>query len=230
MSFEFLWWPLFFLAPLPFIARRMMPEAHQGRFISLRMFATPWLSRFGKPYSPPQHLHQKILAWCIWGLLLLAAARPEFIGDPVRLETESPQLLLAVDLSESMLEEDMVIQREWVTRLDAARAVIAEFIREREGDRIGLIVFGTRAYLLTPYTDDHVTLKTLLFESEAGMAGPKTAIGDAIGLAAKHAGDDNQRKVLILLTDGRNTAGNLDPLQASAIAKDNNMVMRMDHH
>ncbi|PJE79106.1 hypothetical protein CI610_01933 [invertebrate metagenome] len=169
------------------------------------------------PYKKQKHLW---FPWLIWILLLLAASRPQWIGDPVQIEESGRDLMLAVDLSGSMEINDMALKGSAVDRLTIAKDVLADFIIRRTGDRIGLILFGSKAYLQTPLTFDRKTVKTLLDESSIGIAGNKTAIGDAIGLAVKHLRKrPEQSRVLILLTDGANTAGEISPLQGAELAK-----------
>jgi Ca-activated chloride channel family protein len=135
-------------------------------------------------------------------------------------------MMLAVDLSFSMQEEDFELQGQWVDRLSATKAVAQEFIMRRKGDRIGLILFGENAYLQTPLTFDRETVRTLLLESQIGLAGRATAIGDAIGLALKRLRDqDDSNRVLILLTDGANTAGEIEPIQAAELAAQNGLTI-----
>ncbi len=137
-------------------------------------------------------------------------------------------LLLSVDLSGSMEEQDFQIDGQWVDRLTALKAVARDFIERRVGDRIGLILFGREAYLQAPLTFDRATVQTLLEESVIGLAGKETAIGDSIGLAIRtldDAGVEQGRRVLILLTDGANTAGAVDPLKAAELAAQRNMVI-----
>lgn len=160
-------------------------------------------------------------AWIAWALLCLAAARPQQLGEPIAPPARGRQLMLALDLSASMSEPDMTLGGQPVDRLAAAKAVIADFLERREGDRVGLLVFGRRAYALTPLTLDRDSVREQLGDSVAGLAGQETAIGDALGLAVKRlqAQPPGQR-VVILLTDGVNTAGLLDPLRAAQIAAD----------
>jgi Ca-activated chloride channel family protein len=130
--------------------------------------------------------------------------------------------MLAVDLSGSMDQRDFVLANRRVDRLTATKAVAADFISRREGDRIGLILFGERAYLQVPFTLDRDTVTVLLMEAEIGLAGEKTAIGDAITLAVKRIHDqeaDASEQVLILLTDGANTAGAVNPMKAAELAQ-----------
>jgi Ca-activated chloride channel family protein len=161
------------------------------------------------------------LAVMAWLLLVLASARPERIGDELDVPVSGRNLMLAVDLSGSMDAKDFELAGRRVDRLTATKAVASDFIGRREGDRIGLILFGERAYLQVPLTLDRETVKILLLEAFIGLAGEKTAIGDAITLAVKRIHDQEEPgddQVLVLLTDGANTAGEVDPLKASELA------------
>ena len=143
------------------------------------------------------------------------------LGEPVVPPYSARDLMLAVDLSVSMSEEDMLIGRHVVDRLTAAKAVIADFLERRDGDRVGLIVFGQRAYAMTPMTRDLASVEQQLDDTVVGLVGRETAIGDAIGLSVKRL--QQQRggeRVLILLTDGVNNAGQLSPLKAAELARD----------
>lgn len=156
----------------------------------------------------------------MWLLLVIAAARPQHVGEPVQLPVSGRDLLLAVDISPSMDEQDMIIQGRGINRLQAVKRVVDDFIQRREGDRLGLLLFGTEPYIQAPLTFDLATVRTLLHESGIGMAGRATAIGDAIGLAVKRLRDRPQeQRVVILLTDGANTAGEITPDKATEIAK-----------
>jgi len=162
------------------------------------------------------------LALAAWILLVLAAARPERIGDELDVPVSGRNLMLAVDLSGSMDAKDFELGNRSVDRLTATKAVASDFIARREGDRIGLILFGENAYLQVPLTLDRETVNVLLMEAFIGLAGEKTAIGDAITLAVKRIheqGADADEQVLILLTDGANTAGSVPPLRAAELAQ-----------
>ena len=157
-----------------------------------------------------------ILAWL---LLVASATRPQFIGEPIELPSSGRDLLLAVDISGSMGTEDMELGNQMVTRLAAVKQVVGDFVERRRGDRLGLILFGTQAYLQTPLTFDRNTVRELLDETPLGIAGGKTAIGDAIGLAVKKLKDrPAENRVLVLLTDGVNNVGEVSPLQAAKLA------------
>jgi Ca-activated chloride channel family protein len=167
-----------------------------------------------------------LLLTALWLLLVLAAARPQWVGNAQVLPNSGRDLLLAVDISDSMSQEDMGINQQPISRLLAVKDVVSEFIQRRQGDRIGLILFGTNAYLQAPLTFDTDTVKQFLEEAQLGFAGPQTAIGDAIGLSVKRLKERSQKglnqansQVIILLTDGANTAGEVEPLQAAKLAK-----------
>ena len=152
---------------------------------------------------------------------MLAASRPQWLGEAIAIPVSGRDLVLAVDLSDSMRTGDFKIEGKQVNRLQATKQVASEFIEGRHGDRLGLILFGTQAYLQAPLTFDSKTVNRLLQESAIGLAGERTAIGDAIGLAIKRLDPetDNSR-VLILMTDGANTAGEVTPLKAAQLAAD----------
>jgi len=155
----------------------------------------------------------------LWLLLLLAAARPEWVGEPLPIATSGRDLMLAVDVSGSMDYTDMQWQGQEVSRLDLVKGLVGEFISGRQGDRLGLILFGSNAYLQAPLTFDRQTVRTWLDEALIGIAGKNTAIGDAIGLAVKRLRErPAQSRVLVLVTDGANTAGQIEPLTAARLA------------
>ncbi|NIR58576.1 MAG: VWA domain-containing protein [Gammaproteobacteria bacterium] len=195
-----------------------MPAAH-GTEGALRV---PFFLRIAA-WSDERSVHTRrwrmLVACAAWLLLVLAAARPQWVGDPVALRITGRDLMLAVDLSGSMKRRDMQVGNDWVTRLDVVKRVAGEFIERRDGDRIGLILFGTRAYLQAPLTFDRPTVRALLEEAVIGLAGEQTAIGDAIGLGVKRLRErPAENRVLILLTDGANTAGEVVPLDAARFA------------
>jgi len=215
---EFAWPWLFLLLPLPLLARRL-PPVRQPR----AALKVPFLEDFrqlqsGVSTAADSGRIRLWLAALAWVLLVAGAARPQWQGDPLPLPLEGRDLMLAVDLSGSMAEEDFVIGRQRVDRLTATKIVAGNFIEKRKGDRLGLILFGEQAYLQAPLTYDLKTVKTLLEEAFINMAGQKTAIGDAIGLAIKRLRDKKGEKVLILMSDGENTAGQMDPLKAAELA------------
>jgi Ca-activated chloride channel family protein len=218
-------WPWVLLAlPLPWLVRFGLPRAEGVAPMAVRVpFYQTLCADHGLPEAVPQRW-TLLLALLAWLLLVIAAARPQWLGEPMALPMAGRDLMLAVDISGSMTEEDMVIGGQVVDRLTAVKAVAGDFIERREGDRVGLILFGQQAYMQTPLTFDRSTARTLLFESAVGLAGRETAIGDAIGLAVKRLRDQpTEERVLVLLTDGANTAGSIAPLKAAELASDANV-------
>lgn len=212
-------WPWMWLAlPLPLLARWLLPPAKSGS-AALRVPYGQELEGMASRKGRAHAGSAAWLAWLAWGLLVAAAARPQQLGEPVMPPQNGRDLMLAVDLSGSMGEPDMELGGRVVDRLTAAKAVLADFLDRRVGDRVGLLVFGQRAYALTPLTLDRDSVRDQLRDSVVGLAGRETAIGDAIGLAVKRLREQPEgQRVLILLTDGVNTAGALDPLKATELA------------
>jgi Ca-activated chloride channel family protein len=221
------WWMLVFL-PLPLLVRRKLSPQVLDNDAALRVPEPQEFSRLTAGRAIDARTTRLWLLWAIWVLAVLAAARPQFVGEALSLPVSGRDLLMAVDLSGSMEEQDFELEGNYVDRLTATKAVADDFIERRVGDRIGLILFGREAYLQTPLTFDRQTVRTLLGESAIGLAGKETAIGDSIGLAIRtleDAGVEAGRRVMILLTDGANTAGAVDPLKAADLAAQRNMVI-----
>ncbi len=213
-------WPLAALClPLPFLVYFLTPRAVRREpalqvpfFGAAAAYESSSAARTGS-------LIRRIFMILIWCALVLSATRPQWIGEAISLPTSGRDLLLAVDISGSMGTEDMLLEGAQSTRLSVVKNVVGDFVERRRGDRLGLILFGTRAYLQTPLTFDRNTVKTLLEETPLGIAGGKTAIGDAIGLAVKRLQSrPAENRVLILLTDGVNNVGEVDPVQAARLA------------
>jgi Ca-activated chloride channel family protein len=222
IHFEWPW--LLSLLPLPLLIRWLLP-AHKP--VEQAALKVPFLDDFseGDARVISQTGHWPFLAAAIaWILLIAACTRPQWLGEPIEQAVSGRDLMLAVDLSGSMEVQDFVINRQAVDRLTATKWVAGDFINRRVGDRIGLILFGTQAYLQTPLTFDRKTVMTLLDESAIGLAGDNTAIGDAIGLAVKRLKNQEvNSRVLILMTDGANTAGEVSPLKAAELAAENQL-------
>ena len=215
-------WPWFYLIlPLPILYRKLRRSANsESPYLESTILLSIAETQNRLVSSTSQRRLLILLLIIAWLSLVTAIARPVNIGDPVALPTTGRDILLAVDISGSMEREDMIINGRQVNRLDAVKSVIGDFVNTREGDRLGLILFGERAYLQTPLTFDTKTLQDLLIEAQIGFAGNGTAIGDAIGLSVKKLKErPDSNRVLILLTDGSNTAGVLSPSDASDIAK-----------
>ena len=175
----------------------------------------PGVSRRGNAVP----LWQQLLLFLMWTLLVVALARPQHVGEQVQMPVSGRDLMLVVDISPSMDEQDMVFQGRSINRLQAVKRVLDDFISRRQGDRLGLILFGTEPYVQAPLTFDLETVRTLMREAGLGMAGRATAIGDAVGLATKRLRNRPQdQRVVVLLTDGANTAGEITPDKATEIA------------
>ena len=163
------------------------------------------------------------LWFLVWVLLPLAVMRPIEVGEPIRIKNEGRDILMVTDISTSMLEQDFALQGRRLDRLTAVKLVASDFIKKRPSDRIGLVLFGTRAYLQVPLTYDKASLEEVLMSMEAGMAGNSTAIGDALGLGLKSLQNEDKEsknnKIIILLTDGENNDGKLSLPEAIQLAK-----------
>lgn len=226
ISFHWPW--LFLLLPLPLLVRLLWRPAPALEEAALRV---PDLGPFafgGAPQLAAGHGGRRLwwLALPAWLLLVAAAAQPVWYGRAVELPVSGRDLMLAVDLSGSMSTKDYMLHGEAVSRLTAIKSIAGDFIKRRVGDRIGLILFGSQAYVQAPLTFDRKTVDTLLQESAIGLAGNQTAIGDAIGLAVKELRrTPHGNKVLILLTDGANDAGEVDPLKAAKLAARDGMTI-----
>jgi len=218
-------WPWLLAAlPLPLIIRWLVPAKMPVEQAALKV---PFLDDFSDAETRAISQSQQwplLLAALAWLFLVIACTRPQWLGEPIEQAVSGRDLMLAVDLSGSMEEQDFVINKRSVDRLTAAKMVAGDFINRRVGDRVGLILFGTQAYLQTPLTFDRKTVMTLLNESVLGLAGENTAIGDAIGLAVKRLKNEQANsRVLVLMTDGANTAGEVSPLKAAELAAANHL-------
>ncbi len=212
-------WPWMLLClPLPWLLARLLPPVRPAGAALFLPFAA---NLGGASAAPVRALPRarKVLFVLVWLLLLVAAARPQWLGEPEAAPSSGRRLLLAVDVSGSMASEDMA---GGYNRLQVVQQVAGEFIRRRQGDRVGLILFGTRPYLQAPLSADLSTVGEFLRQAVVGIAGGETAIGDAIGLAIKRlreeGGQSGGEMVLILLTDGSNTAGAMPPAEAARLA------------
>ncbi|NQX88013.1 MAG: VWA domain-containing protein [Halioglobus sp.] len=215
-------WPwIALLLPLPWLVRRLTPAARTQQVAVRAPFYSEWrqLSASQTGASDSSGLLSLALLWLLWALLLTAAARPTWIGEPMELPNNGRDLMMAVDISGSMRLEDMQVGESMATRVEAVRQVGAQFISARMGDRVGLILFGSKAYVQSPLSFDTDTVKRFLSEARIGFAGEETAIGDAIGLAVKRLKErPAESRVLILLTDGQDTASSVKPLDAAKLA------------
>ena len=229
---EFEWPWAFALLPLPLLVWWLMP-AYQRQQTSVHV---PFFDRLadatGQTPQPGavvlrRRAIQMIAAALVWVLMVAALARPERVGDAVTHEVSARDLILAVDISGSMEQSDFRTQDgKTLKRLDGVKLVLGDFIARRKGDRVALILFGSKAYVQVPFTQDLQTARMLLDQSEVGMAGQQTVIGDTIGLAIKTFETSTAtQKLVILLTDGNDTASKVPPEHAADIARQKGVVV-----
>ncbi len=204
---------MFLLLPLPFLVRRFLPPVKGLHGDALRV---PFLRdiadisiRSGGMWRAAAAGGEKTSPafwWLclVWLFLTAAAARPQWLGEPVRIRDYGRDIMLVMDISTSMREPDFVLNRRRIDRLTAVKLAADDFIKRRKNDRIGLVLFGTRAYLQSPVTFDRQSVREILRSMDAGMAGNSTSIGDALGLALKSIRESggSEERIIILLTDG----------------------------
>jgi Ca-activated chloride channel family protein len=211
--------------PLPWLVWRFMrPYKTQSKSVRIPFFSRLVDAAGVRPQTGAtvvkKNIFQVVAGTCVWILLLLAATNPVYIGDPIEKKLAARDVMLAVDISGSMETADIVSDEgKNIERLAAVKEVLRKFIADRKEDRVGLIVFGSRAYVQVPFTQDLSAAKELLDSVGVGMAGPQTALGDAVGLAiSTFERSDVEQRMLIILTDGSDTASRMTPLNAAAIA------------
>lgn len=214
--FEFVWWWALVLLPLPWFIYRFTRPVQPAAAITLPVLPENLVKK-------PVRRWQSALALLCWVSLLVALARPVWFGDPVQIQPEHRDMLLAVDLSGSMSIEDMVDEQgNAIDRLTAVKQVVTDFISKRQGDRLGLVLFANHAYLQTPLTFDLNTVKQQLARTVLGLIGQSTAIGEGLGIAAKSfINSDAEQRVIVLLSDGANTSGVINPMEAAKLAAEN---------
>jgi Ca-activated chloride channel homolog len=216
---------VFLILPLPLAIYLLVPP-HREQIAAMRF---PFFRKIAEatqlePKSGSVIFNRTTLQNCsavaIWCLVVAALAQPEQVGEPIVQDKAARDVMLAIDISGSMDQNDFLnTEGERLQRLDAVKNVVGEFISARDGDRVALIVFGTKAFVQAPFTEDLNSVRSLLEQTEVGMAGPHTVIGDAIGLAIKtFQASKIKEKLLILLSDGADTGSRMTPINAASIA------------
>jgi len=215
-GFEFAWPWMVVALPLPWLWRRWLKPAAPGQALHLPQPGVQLIKVLG-------NTAHGIVPWLMalaWLCLLTAAARPQWVGPLQAQQRSGRALMLAVDLSGSMRTQDMDLAGQPVSRFEAVEAIAGDFIRRRSGDEMGLILFGSQAFLVTPLTYDLSAVRAQLQSAVVGLAGTETAIGDAIAVSVKRlSAMPEQARVLVLLTDGVNNSGNITPREAARAAK-----------
>lgn len=216
----FEWWWILLLLPLPWIYRSFRkPAESQSPALAIPVYDQLMGTGTKSFTATAKNRLNYLLLILLWVSTLFAAARPTWVGEPIELPTTGRDLLLCVDISDSMRMDDMPLGSGTTERIVAVKVVLGQFAERRRGDRLGLILFGSLPYLQSPLTFDRQTVTRLLDEAQAGFAGNKTAIGDAIGLGVKRLVErPENHRILILLTDGSNNYGELDPIAAADAA------------
>jgi len=229
---EYPW--LLAILPLPLLVYWLLPpykEEQDSLRLTFFHYISSTLGLTPQPGAviPKTNWVQKILAAVCWCLIVIAVSRPQLIEPPIQKIQPGRDLMLALDISQSMETPDFrTPDGKRLRRVDAVKQVVSEFIRKRKDDRIGLIVFGQSPYPITPFTLDHDACLQILGQTDAGMAGPQTMIGDAIGLAIKQFdASEAKERVLILLTDGNDTGSRMPPRKAAEIAAQNNITIHV---
>lgn len=222
LTFAYLW--TFLLLPLPWIVRAVLP-AQRASQVAVRVPFGDRLRAATLDGSAVRQVTRKVSRHVVpvltWGLVLTALARPQWVEPPISRDLPTRDLLLLVDLSGSMQQEDFTnSEGTRVDRLTAVKEVLGDFLLRRKGDRVGLVVFGDSPFLQSPFSTDLNLARQLLDETAIGMAGPRTAFGDAIGLAVTlFQKSDAPAKTMIALTDGNDTKSQVPPVEASRVAK-----------
>ncbi len=213
---------LLLLAFLPLLIWLLVPRAQVAATVAVRVPFYNAVLPLSQDTKKTQFLAKRTgLFFLIWLLLTLAAAGPRWVGEPRSLTRDGRNIMMVLDLSGSMDLTDMLWHGRPASRLFVVKQAAEEFVKERDGDNIGLILFGTQAYLQTPLTYDRHSVLMRIQDATVGLAGNTTSIGDALGLAVKRLQSiPKEGRVVILLTDGANNSGILTPIKAAEVAKD----------
>lgn len=227
--FVFYWFWAIILLPLPLLVNKLSHifERRKPSEKTVEIFF-PDIERLVKANSGKKdsfikkrgYSSEMILISIIWGLLVLSVMRPQIVNKLTSVKTQGYDIILAVDISASMKALDFSTNNFIVERLDITKEVVSNFAKSRSGDRLGLVLFGEKAHLYVPLTEDTLSISAMLNNSVAGMAGNATSIGDAIGISVKNLRNRAEgSRIIILLTDGDDTASSISPLKAAELAK-----------
>jgi Ca-activated chloride channel family protein len=230
LTFDQLYWLL--VLPLPLLMTWLWPT-YRERLMTVRL---PFLDRLARlsgqssersPDTVKTPRGQRLLSWLVWALVVAALARPQWLEEPITRTEPARDLLVAVDLSGSMETQDFTdADGRQVDRLTAVKEVLRDFLARREDDRVALIVFGSAAFVQLPFTTDKLAVQQMLDETRVRMAGPKTMLGNAIGLAITlFERSEVPERMMIVLTDGNDTGSQVPPVRAAEIARDRDVVI-----
>lgn len=230
IELEYPWLLILFI--LPYFVYRFLPSYLQPSVSIYIPFFERIVDATGQTPSAgstayKRQLIQSIALLLFWLGLVVSLARPVLLGEVEVTQKYGRDLMIAIDLSQSMEQKDYFVDghsEQAISRIEALKMVLTDFAKEREGDRLGLIVFGSGAYLQIPFTEDLSLWGELLNEMDTQLAGPATAIGDAIGLSIRaFAESDSQQRLLLLVTDGSDTSSRLNAVDAARVAATDNI-------
>lgn len=223
--YQFIWPFVLILLPLPFVVRWVLSSVPDS--VSAEALKVPFFDRLQKLNLTQKGNRRSVssLLWTLtWISFVLAAARPVWVGKPVQLDKEARNIMLTLDVSGSMEEEDFDVRGRPLTRLQMVKMLAKDFIEKRQGDNLGLVIFGTEAYTYAPLSPDAKTLKGLMDEIGVGIAGGQTAMGDALAMAVQAvAAVPEKTRIVILMSDGFANAGVISVEEALKLAKDSNV-------
>lgn len=231
MHFEIAYKWVFLLFPLPFLLYWVLPAMRKRRAALIAPFferaATVSDQRPGKSaWVTGRNFFAWIILILCWACLLAAASSPRYVGQPAKKTITVRNFLIVADISFSMAETDWVINGRRMSRWDAIKSIMKDFVQNRHSDQIGLVMFGTNAYLQAPLTTDLQAINWLMDQTEVGMAGQMTSIGDAIAFSTKVLKEDTiKQKIMLLMTDGIDAGENILPLDAAQQAKRDSIMI-----
>jgi Ca-activated chloride channel family protein len=228
--FEFAWPWAALLLPVPFLLPYLWRERRQDREETLEgqrvTLLHPHLTEIQAAYQARRPRRQlagwvyRFLLYLLWAALVVTLMRPQWLTPHTEVSTPGYDLMLAVDASHSMEALDFTVEGRQVTRMAVVKGVMGRFVDEREGDRIGLIIFGSQAFVLSPLTVDRLAVRQLLDGVVPSIAGQGTALGDAIALGVKKLRERPEgSRVMVLIADGDNSAGGFAPVESSMLAR-----------
>ncbi len=230
-NFQFAYPFVAFMAVLPFLIYWLLPPIkNKSSSLLFPYFESATKVSKQKPkkasFVKKRNWFTLVFMYVIWLLLLISLASPELVGKPEKKIKTTRNFLIIADLSFSMAQKDWQIDKQPVTRWEAVKSIMQEFIVKRESDRMGLVFFGSNAYIQAPFTSDLKTVNTMLDEADVGMAGQMTNIGKALvkGMDLFER-DSMQEKVILLLTDGVDSGTDILPLDAAKLVKDEGAII-----
>jgi len=231
MHFEIAYKWIFLLLPLPLLVYWLLPALKKRRAgLQVPSFDRAAVISGQKPAKSAWVTGRGLFGWIAlvlcWVCLLAAASSPRYVGQPGKKIKTVRSFLIAADISFSMAETDWMLHGKRTSRWGAVQSIMKDFVQHRKSDQIGLVLFGTHAYLQAPLTTDLDAITWLLDQTEVGMAGQMTSIGEAIGYSIKVFREDTiKQKIMLLLTDGIDAGMQVQPLDAAQEARKDSIII-----